>query len=73
MIFLKAVRQIFCLEAESQIAREEFLARKQGVWKNISNYMENKFALFKTAYEDNDDQTILLYSQSVYMAWLTQL
>ena len=53
--FANAVRQIFCPEAESQMARAEFLARKQGTSENISNYIKHNFALFHSAYEDHNE------------------
>ena len=37
------------------MARAEFLTRKQGTRDNISNYIEHKFVLFHSAYEDHNE------------------
>ena len=59
------IRQVFCPEAESQLARAEFVARKQGQKESISSYLEHKYALFHQAYPENQSNFTTLLTATI--------
>ena len=51
-LYLEAFRRIFLPPEESELARSEFKARKQGRKEDISTYLSSKIALWQLAYPE---------------------
>ena len=63
--FEEKVQALFMPAAESQMARQEFIARKQHAQENVSTYLQSKIALFLMAYPDPEGSLPTLVTETI--------